>query len=49
VLDIVWWRSRIDFAASAKGASLPGIKGFFDAIGELVSSEERELADVVQH
>jgi hypothetical protein len=44
-LDIVWWRSSADFAASrSKGANLPGIAAFFDAIGELVSSEEGELA-----
>lgn len=43
-LDIVWWRSPGDFAASrAKGANLPGIRAFFDAIGELVSAEEGEL------
>jgi len=45
-LDIVWWRSPHDFAASrAKGANLPGIQAFFDAISELISSEEGELAD----
>jgi hypothetical protein len=48
-LDIVWWRSPADFTASrAKGANLPGVKAFFDAIGELVSSEEGELADIGQ-
>lgn len=45
-LDIVWWRSPDDFAASrAKGANLAGIKAFFDTIDELISSEEGELAD----
>jgi quinol monooxygenase YgiN len=44
-LDIVSWRSSDDFAASrAKGANLPGIKAFFDAIDELVSAEDGELA-----
>lgn len=43
-LDIVEWRSSEDFAASrAKGASLPGIKAFFDAIDSLVSAEEGVL------
>jgi quinol monooxygenase YgiN len=45
-LDIVTWRSPQDFAASrAKGANLPGIKAFFDAIEELVSAEQGENAD----
>jgi quinol monooxygenase YgiN len=45
-LDIVTWRSPQDFAASrAKGANLPGIKAFFDAIDELVSAEQGENAD----
>jgi quinol monooxygenase YgiN len=45
-LDIVTWRSPEDFAASrAKGANLPGIKAFFAAIDELMSTEEGELAD----
>lgn len=45
-LDVVTWRSPDDFAASrAKGANRPGIKAFFEAIDELVSSEEGELAD----
>jgi quinol monooxygenase YgiN len=45
-LDIVWWRSPDDFAAScAKGANLPGISAFFHAIGELISADEGELAD----
>jgi quinol monooxygenase YgiN len=45
-LDIVWWRSPGDLAASrAKGANLPGIKAFFAAIDELISSEEGERAD----
>jgi quinol monooxygenase YgiN len=45
-LDIVTWRSPEDFAASrAKGANLPGIQSFFDAIDKLVSAEEGELAD----
>jgi len=45
-LDIVSWRSPADFAASrAKGANLPGISAFFDAISELISADEGELAD----
>jgi hypothetical protein len=45
-LDIVWWRSPGDLAASrAKGANLPGIEAFFAAIDELISSEEGERAD----
>jgi hypothetical protein len=45
-LDIVTWRSPQDFAASwAKGANLPGIMAFFDAIEELVSAEQGENAD----
>jgi quinol monooxygenase YgiN len=45
-LDIVLWRSADDLAASrAKGANLPGIQAFFDAIDELVSAEEGVLAD----
>jgi quinol monooxygenase YgiN len=40
-LDIVEWRSPEDFAQSReKGANLPGIKAFFDAIESLVSAEE---------
>ncbi|MEV4320077.1 antibiotic biosynthesis monooxygenase [Actinocrispum sp. NPDC049592] len=40
-LDIVEWRTPEDFAASrAKGANLPGIKAFFDAIDSLVAAEE---------
>jgi len=40
-LDIVVWETPEDFAASrAKGANLPGIAAFFDAIAELVSAEE---------
>jgi len=40
-LDIVTWRSPDDFAASrAKGANLPGIRGFFGAVAEVVSAEE---------
>ncbi|GGU32732.1 hypothetical protein GCM10010178_26210 [Lentzea flava] len=40
-LDIVEWRSSEDYAASrVKGANLPGIKAFFDAIDSLVSAEE---------
>ncbi|GAA3647057.1 antibiotic biosynthesis monooxygenase [Lentzea atacamensis] len=43
-LDIVEWRSSADYAASsAKGANLPGIKAFFDAIDSLVSAEEGVL------
>jgi hypothetical protein len=35
-----------DFSASrAKGANLPGIKAFFDAIDRLVSAEEGTLVD----
>jgi quinol monooxygenase YgiN len=44
-LDIVEWRSPEDFAQSrAKGANLPGIKAFFEAIESLVSAEEGVLA-----
>ncbi|RIQ20414.1 antibiotic biosynthesis monooxygenase [Jiangella rhizosphaerae] len=44
-LDIVTWRSPEDFAASrAKGANLPGIEAFFNAIAELVSAEEGTTA-----
>lgn len=40
-LDIVLWATPEDFAASrAKGANLPGIAAFFDAIDALVSAEE---------
>ena len=40
-LDIVDWRSPEDFAASrAKGANLPGIRAFFAAIDQLISSED---------
>ncbi|MEU3340619.1 hypothetical protein [Streptomyces sp. NPDC006668] len=40
-LDIVTWNSPEDFATSrAKGANLPGIAAFFDAIAEVISSEE---------
>ncbi|TDC28208.1 hypothetical protein E1211_28330 [Micromonospora sp. 15K316] len=40
-LDIVLWETPEDFAASrAKGANLPGIAAFFDAIAALVSAEE---------
>ena len=40
-LDIVRWSSPQDFAESrAKGANLPGISAFFDAIAEVVSSEQ---------
>lgn len=40
-LDIVYWRSAEDFAASrARGANRPGIQAFFAAIDELISSEE---------
>jgi heme-degrading monooxygenase HmoA len=45
-LDIVWWRSSGDFAASReKGANLPGIKAFFEPITELVSAEEGTTGD----
>ncbi len=45
-LDIVTWRSQEDFAASrAKGANLPGICAFFDAIAEVVSAEEGTAVD----
>jgi hypothetical protein len=45
-LDVVCWRSAEDFAASrAKGANLPGIEAFFDAIDRLVSAEEGLRAD----
>ncbi|GAA1305899.1 hypothetical protein Psi02_22880 [Planotetraspora silvatica] len=40
-LDIVYWRSPEDFAASrAKGGNLPGIAAFFALIDEVVSTEE---------
>ncbi|MCT9933421.1 hypothetical protein N5079_24715 [Planotetraspora sp. A-T 1434] len=40
-LDIVDWRAPEDLAASrAKGGNLPGIRAFFAAIDELISSEE---------
>jgi quinol monooxygenase YgiN len=40
-IDIVEWRSPEDFAQSrAKGANLPGIKAFFEAIESLVAAEE---------
>jgi quinol monooxygenase YgiN len=39
-LDIVWWQSAEDLAASrAKGANRPGIKAFFDAIDALITTE----------
>ncbi|AUI64508.1 hypothetical protein BKN51_18030 [Amycolatopsis sp. BJA-103] len=45
-LDVVWWRSSEDFAASReKGANLPGIKAFFAPIAELVSAEEGTTED----
>jgi quinol monooxygenase YgiN len=45
-LDIVEWRSSEDFAASReKGANLPGIKAFFEAIDALVSAEEGVLSE----
>lgn len=45
-LDVVWWRSSDDFAASReKGANLPGIKAFFAPISELVSAEEGTTDD----
>jgi hypothetical protein len=45
-LDIVTWRGPEDFAASrAKGANLPGIAAFFQAIDEVVSMEEGTTAD----
>lgn len=44
-LDIVEWRSSEDYAASSrKGANLPGIKAFFDAIDSLVTAEEGVLS-----
>jgi hypothetical protein len=40
-LDIVTWDTQEDFLASrAKGANLPGIVAFLDAIAELLSSEQ---------
>lgn len=43
-LDIVLWETPEDFAASrAKGANLPGVEAFFDAIGAVVSAEEGTL------
>jgi heme-degrading monooxygenase HmoA len=45
-LDVVWWRSSEDFAASReKGANLSGIKAFFEPISELVSAEEGTTDD----
>jgi quinol monooxygenase YgiN len=45
-LDIVSWRSAEDFAASrAKGANLPGIAAFFDAIDQVVNGEVGTSAD----
>jgi quinol monooxygenase YgiN len=45
-LDIVTWETPEDFASSReKGANLPGIKAFFDAIDGLVSAEEGVLLD----
>ena len=45
-LDVIRWRSSQDFAASrAKGANLPGMKAFVDAIDSFVSVEEGSLAD----
>ncbi|MET8141431.1 hypothetical protein ABZU32_14085 [Sphaerisporangium sp. NPDC005288] len=39
-LDIVHWRTPEDFADSrAKGANLPGIRAFFEAIDHVVSAE----------
>jgi hypothetical protein len=40
-LDIVSWRTPADLAASrAKGGNLPGIRAFFELIGEVISSEQ---------
>lgn len=45
-LDIVSWRSSTDLAASrAKGGNLPGIRAFFELIGEIVSSEHGTLVE----
>lgn len=44
-LDIVFWASPADFAASrAKGANRPGVAAFFGAIAELISAEEGTTA-----
>ena len=46
-LDIVWWRTPEDFAASrAKGANRPGIEAFFGAIDEVLSAEEGITSEV---
>ncbi|MFC7384240.1 antibiotic biosynthesis monooxygenase [Sphaerisporangium rhizosphaerae] len=48
-LDIVHWRTAEDFAESrAKGANLPGIKAFFEAIDHVVSAEEGTIEDEEQ-
>lgn len=45
-LDVVEWASSADFAESrAKGANLPGIRGFFDLIEEVVDSAEGVLVE----
>jgi hypothetical protein len=45
-LDILLWRTPDDFATSrAKGANLPGIQAFFEAIGEVVSTEDGRVMD----
>lgn len=45
-LDIVSWRSAEDFAASrGKGANHPEIAAFFEAIEELLSSDQGTLLE----
>ncbi|GIF63367.1 hypothetical protein Ais01nite_14020 [Asanoa ishikariensis] len=40
-LDIVLWNTHEDFAESRRrGANRPGIQAFFEAIAEVISSEE---------
>jgi len=40
-LDVVWWSTPEDFAASrAKGPNRPGVAAFFAAIDSLVTAEE---------
>lgn len=45
-LDIVEWRSPEDLLASRiKGSNRPGIRAFFSAIHEILSSEDGVLVD----
>jgi hypothetical protein len=40
-LDIVRWASQVDFTESrAKKENLPGVKAFFSAIEEVLTSEQ---------